>query len=696
MNFDHFNEQQKEAVLKTTGPLLILAGAGSGKTKVLTSKVAHLIAEGVDPENILAITFTNKASKEMKDRIISLLGSLAFNIQISTFHSFGLKIIKDNYENLGYSKNFTIIDSDDSLILIKKLMKDLNIDSVIYNPKAIKHKISSLKNELMTPEMYRKYAKIPFDEIVLKIYHKYDQKLKSNNSIDFDDLLILPIHLFRTQPLVLAKYQEQYQYILIDEYQDTNEAQYILTKMISAKYKNICVVGDADQSIYAFRGANYQNILNFERDYPNATTILLEQNYRSTKNILNAANSVIKHNHNRKDKTLWSNNDLGEIITYNRCYDERHEASYISGEIIKLKQNGTAYNNIAILYRTNAQSRVFEEELLKNSIPYKIIGSVFFYNRKEIKDLICYLRLIYNPNDDISLLRCINTPKRQIGPKTIEKLITRANDENISIYEAISDGKELNFKQTIDELKTLSTSSSLTELIDLILDKTGIKQEYLNEKSLDGEIRLENLAEFKSITTSFEQEQGIVSLGEFLEQISLVSDISEHKEESEQVSLMTVHAVKGLEFDVVFIAGLEETIFPHVNSMMDDQSLEEERRLCYVAITRAKKNLYLTNARRRMIFGKYLANQPSRFINEINSECISRNSIDNTEPKELIDKESMMYDNEIEYKVGEKVLHDKFGQGIITKIDKTVMTIAFKYPYGIRVFMKNHKSISKV
>ena len=448
------NDRQLEAVATTEGPLLVLAGAGSGKTKVLTTRIAYLIKEKkVNPSNILAITFTNKAAKEMKSRVYQLLGKTASNIQISTFHSFGLLLIKENYEKLGFKSNFTILDSDDSLTVIKKIMKEYNLDPKIYNPKAVRNKISSCKNELVDAKEFEKYAMTDFDKNVCRIYKKYTSKLLNNNSLDFDDLLMLPIFLLKANPEILKNYQEKYKYILIDEYQDTNEAQYILSKMISAKYKNICVVGDESQSIYSFRGSNYRNILNFEKDYNKPKVVLLEENYRSTSNILNAANSVIKNNKQRKDKNLWTTNGDGTKIKYHKALNEKDEALYVVDEIKKMINDGVSEKDIAILYRTNAQSRAMEEALLRENIAYKVVGSFYFYNRKEIKDLISYLKLIYNSYDDVSLMRVINTPKRGIGTKTIENIAIKSSSLGIPMYEAIDSGKELEFKKMIEELK---------------------------------------------------------------------------------------------------------------------------------------------------------------------------------------------------------------------------------------------------
>lgn len=1053
MNLDYLNDRQKEAVLWGDGPLLILAGAGSGKTSVLTARVAYLIKErNVNPLNIVAITFTNKAAKEMKERIIKQVGSIGYNIQISTFHSFGLRIIKENYEKLGYDKNFTIIDSDDSLTVIKRILKDMNIDPKRCNPKFIKNQISSCKNEMVTVEKYYNLVNDEISDVTYKVYKKYQETLLRNNSLDFDDLLIKPIELFNKYPEVLEQYQELFKHVFIDEYQDTNEAQYLLSKMISAKYKNICVVGDDSQCltqdtiietkrgnkkiseikkddevktasgfgnttykkvtdvlkkeyngdiikvtlesgkiikatkehitffkllpevnkyyvylmykknlgfrigqtsgirsgknkikngievrlngesadkiwiikvcntkeeatyyeeyfssyygipktvfvskgrnislsqekinelfkkiptyeraeklmkeenlffeyphhvssavvrgnsvrriinlsflsgkytknsniythrislitsgeeernklsdlgfntrsskggkwrieaerkeyehaeyfarmvddltdgydilrkikltnesynfipfgslkegmhlvrieddnlvedkiikvekefydgyvydlnvkdtknyfandicvhncIYSWRGANFKNILNFEKDYKNAKVILLEQNYRSTKTILKAANSVIKNNTKKKDKNLWTENEEGEKIKYVRALDEKDEASFVTREVKKLKSDGVNLDDIAVLYRTNAQSRTIEEGFLNSNIPYRIVGAFAFYSRKEIKDLLAYLKLIYNPKDDVSLIRIINYPKRGIGPKTIDNLSMDAVLSGKSMFEVIEKGKELEFKNIILEMKEKSETLSLTETIDMVLDKSGIKSELEQEHTLEADIRLENLEEFKSITKTFEEESGIASLEDFLNEVSLVSDVNDQKEDTkEKVTLMTIHAVKGLEFKYVFVIGMEENIFPHVNCIDGPDGLEEERRLCYVALTRAKKKLYLINALRRTLFGRTSVNMPSRFINEIDKDLV-----DLPEKKSITQKidKSKMFNNDNELNVGDNVVHDVYGSGVVVMVDKSIATIAFK-GLGIKKLMKNHKSIKKV
>ena len=696
MNIDSLNDRQKQAVINYDGPMLILAGAGSGKTKVLTTKVAYLVEEkNVSPDNILAITFTNKAAKEMKERIYKIVGSNAFRIQISTFHSFGLKIIKENCKLIGYDSNFTILDSDDSLTVVKKIIKELNIDTDKYNPKAIRNAISNNKNEMIDSDSFEKYAHTDFDEIVKNVYKKYEKNLKMNNAMDFDDLLILPLKLFNEYPKVLQGYQEKYKYIFIDEYQDTNEPQYILSKMISAKYRNITVVGDADQAIFTWRGANYKNILNFEKDYKEAKVVLLEENYRSTKTILNAANNVIKNNKIRKEKNLWTQNDEGCKIAYYKAFDQDDESKFVVDEIKKLIDNGVNPNDICVLYRANAQSRGIEEAFLTSNISYNIVGSYAFYNRKEIKDLIAYLKLIYNNKDDVSLLRIINYPKRGIGNKSIENLAIKANNDNKSLYEVITDGKELLFKNLIEELKEEEKKLSLTQFIDVVLNKSGIKNDLESEKSLEADIRLENLEEFKSITKVFEDNEGLATLGDFLEQLSLVSDVSEQKDnKDDKVTLMTMHAVKGLEFDYVFVVGFEEGLFPHSNSLESNDELEEERRLCYVAITRAKKKLYIINARSRILFGKISNNIPSRFIEEIGNDYLD--IIGKKEEftfKEKIDK-SKMYNEDNDLHPGDLIKHDKYGVGVVISIDGSIATISFKGE--IKKLMKNHKSIRKV
>lgn len=690
---DKLNDKQKEAVLHMDGPCLVIAGAGSGKTKVLTTRIANLIDSGVSPYNILAITFTNKAAKEMRERLELLVPNN--NAFVGTFHSFGVRIIRENYDLLGLNRNFTILDSDDVTTIIKRIMKEKNIDSKECAPAYIRNRISFIKNENMSIAEIEKFFNTPAEKIAYEVYKEYINILKNNNSVDFDDLLLLPVKLFKNNPEVLEKYQDRFKYILIDEYQDTNEVQYSLTKLLAKKHQNIFIVGDPDQSIYMFRGANYKNILNFEKDYKNAVIIPLEENYRSTSNILNAANSVIRNNKERKEKNLWSSKGEGVKVKYLRAYDEKNEVDLVISEIKKLLEAGYKKKDIAIFYRTNGQARVVEEQFLKANLPYKVVGSFYFYARKEIKDLICYLRLILNSDDEISLRRIINVPKRKIGPSTVNNLENMARAMNVSMFEAIETGKELEFKNLILELRKDSESLSLTELIDDILDKSGMRKEYETEGSLEADLRLENLEEFKSITASFEEQTGSVNLGDFLEEISLVADIEEHKESNDEVTLMTIHSAKGLEFDVVFLIGMEEGIFPHQNAFVEENGIEEERRLCYVGITRAREKLYLTNAKRRMLYGRENINQPSRFINEIDEQYIeeAENSV-----KEIkkIHRESMYTNDDIQYKNGDIVEHDTYGKGVVINCDKMIVTVAFNNNIGVKKLMKNHKSLKKV
>ncbi|NLA32596.1 MAG: UvrD-helicase domain-containing protein [Mollicutes bacterium] len=686
--FYGLNDKQIDAIKHLDGPCLVMAGAGSGKTRVLTTRIAYLIDQGIDSYNILAITFTNKAAKEMKTRVDMLVDS--HHSFISTFHSLGVRIIRENVKELGLTTNFSIIDSDDTLTIIRRILKDLNIDSKQVSPNYIRNRISFIKNEMLDDIELSKFFNTPIEKKVVEIYYRYREILSSNNSVDFDDLLLLPTNLFAKNKEVLERYQERFKYILIDEYQDTNMVQYKFTKLLSSKYRNLFVVGDSDQSIYAFRQANYLNILNFEKDYPDANVILLEQNYRSTNTIFKAANSVIKNNVKRKEKNLWSNKGEGFKIKYLRSYDSRHEVTIVLEEVNNLLKDGYNYEDIAVLYRANAQGRVFEEELLKKNIPYKIVGSYYFYNRKEIKDLISYLRLIDNPADEISLRRVINVPKRGIGSTSIEKLEGLAREKNILLYDALSTPKELEFRKLIEYLQKESESLSLTELVDLVLDKTGLLHELENEKGLEAEIRIENLLEFKSITYAFEEQTGNINLNDFLESITLVSDMANHQEDGNVITLMTLHGAKGLEFPVVFLVGMEEGIFPNYKVISEPDELEEERRLCYVGITRAEDRLYITNAKRRLIYGQEQINPPSRFINEIEKELI--------ESKEKLDPEpnydDMYTDEAVELFKGDIINHDTYGYGTVIKLEDDYVSIAFKK--GIKKLLKNHKSIKKV
>ena len=685
----NLNKEQIEAVKTIDGPVLVMAGAGSGKTKVLTTRIAYLIEEGIPSYNILAITFTNKAAAEMRDRVSNLIGDVSSFI--GTFHSLGVRIIRENHDILGLPNNFTIIDSDDTNTIIKKLLKEMNLDSKQYSPSYVRNRISFIKNQMLTDGELDRLFNTPMDKVVVEVYHRYNNKLKTSASVDFDDLLLLPVNLFKERKDILEYYQDKYRYILIDEYQDTNPVQYKLSVMLSNKYKNIFVVGDMNQSIYAFRQADFRNISNFEKDFKGAKVIKLEHNYRSTNNILSAANEVIKHNTERKDLKLFSDNGDGVKIKYMRAYDEKHEIALVIDEIKHLLSEGYKNEDIAILYRTNAQSRAIEDVFLAKGIPYKVFGSYYFYNRKEIKDLISYLRLIYNPHDEISLRRVINTPKRGIGEIAIAAIEERAKQQNISMFDALETRKELEFKEIIEDLIKRSESLSLTELIDEVLERSGMKKELESSKALEDEIRLENLMEVKSITASFEERTGSANLGDFLEEVSLIADISNHTEDGDVVTLMTLHSAKGLEFPVVFLVGMEEGLFPHNMSLMEN-NLEEERRLCYVGITRAKERLYLTNTKRRMLYGKENMNIPSRFISEIDEKLIEK--IGPKEENKVIDKKQMYTNDNNDITEGSIISHEQYGTGVVVKCDGSLISVAFKT--GIKKLMKNHKSIKKI
>lgn len=692
---EKLNNEQKKAATFKDGPCLVIAGAGSGKTKVLTTRIANLIENGVKPYNILAITFTNKAAGEMRERVNNIIN--AHDAFIGTFHSFGLKIIRENSALFNLTSAFTLIDTEDQTSIIKKIMKDINITDKMISPAFIKSKISFIKNNMLSDSEIANFLISENEKIAVKIYYEYEKILKRNNTLDFDDLLKKPVELFNSNKEVLEKYQDKFKYILIDEYQDTNEVQYKLVKLLSKKYLNLFVVGDPSQSIYAFRGANYQNILNFEKDFKGCTVIKLPQNYRSTQTILDAANEVISHNKQRKDLDLFSDLGQGVKIKYIRTFNDSMENKRVVDEIQKLYEEGYNRKDMAIFYRTNAQSRSIEDALVKANIPYKVFGSFYFYKRKEIKDLLAYLKLIANPSDDVSLERVINEPKRKIGDKTIENLREKARSLNISMFEAIDSGKELEFKNLILNLIEISKDTSITGLIDKTLELSKMKETYENDKSLESDIRLENLMEFRSVSETYEKETGNVNLSDFLMEVSLVSDAAEYSLDSDAVTLMTVHSAKGLEFKVVFIIGLEENIMPISKALYDDEELEEERRLMYVAITRAKEKLYLLNAGRRMLYGNMQMNPPSRFISEI-----SDNLLDKEETKNEMNslKTKLLYSDDNtsgeEFKNGDIVTHLTFGKGVVVSVDDKFITIAFHQRFGVKKFLKNYKGIRKV
>ncbi|MCI7668224.1 MAG: DNA helicase PcrA [Megasphaera elsdenii] len=630
--FDTLNDRQCEAVKHTEGPLLITAGAGSGKTKVLTCRIAHLLELGVAPYRILAITFTNKAAKEMKERVTNLVGAQADSIWLSTFHSFCAKLLRFEVDGFhGYTRNFTIYDSSDQLVLVKDCLKKLNLDDKQFMPRSVLGTISSAKNVLMDTKAFAAKASDFYEQKVADVYALYQEKLRENNAVDFDDLLFLAVRLLQEKEEVREKYQSRFQYILVDEYQDTNHAQYALTKILAARWRNICVVGDADQSIYAWRGADIRNIIDFTRDYPDAASIKLEQNYRSTKTILHAANAVIDNNESRPKKTLWTENPAGNKIIHYQAQTEHDEADYIAGVIYNRHEiSHEPYGDMAILFRTNAQSRVLEEKLMRYAIPYTMVGGTKFYDRKEIKDVLAYLRLLYNPEDSLSLTRIINVPKRNIGATTMEHVAAYAEEQGISLFEALSSTDEIpvtkrartsleNFAAMIFDLLNDIEGKDVLSLIETVIKETGYGDMLDKEAEHDpqGESRKENVGEFLSVAKDYMDSNPDGNLQDFLENVALVSDVDDFESSDSKVTLMTLHAAKGLEFPVVFLTGLDEGLFPHSRTLLDPAQVEEERRLAYVGITRAERQLYVTNAITRTMYGRISAYMPSRFLAEI-------------------------------------------------------------------------------
>lgn len=630
--FDTLNDRQCEAVKHTEGPLLITAGAGSGKTKVLTCRIAYLLELGVAPYRILAITFTNKAAKEMKERVTNLVGAQADSIWLSTFHSFCAKLLRFEVDGFhGYTRNFTIYDSSDQLVLVKDCLKKLNLDDKQFMPRSVLGTISSAKNILMDAKAFAAKASDFYEQKVADVYALYQEKLRENNAVDFDDLLFLAVRLLQEKEDVREKYQSRFQYILVDEYQDTNHAQYALTKILAARWRNICVVGDADQSIYAWRGADIRNIIDFTRDYPDAASIKLEQNYRSTKTILHAANAVIDNNESRPKKTLWTENPAGNKIIHYQAQTEHDEADYIAGVIYNRHEiSHEPYGDMAILFRTNAQSRVLEEKLMRYAIPYTMVGGTKFYDRKEIKDVLAYLRLLYNPEDSLSLTRIINVPKRNIGATTMEHVAAYAEEQGISLFEALSSTDEIpvtkrartsleNFAAMIFDLLNDIEGKDVLSLIETVIKQTGYGDMLDKEAEHDpqGESRKENVGEFLSVAKDYMDSNPDGNLQDFLENVALVSDVDDFESSDSKVTLMTLHAAKGLEFPVVFLTGLDEGLFPHSRTLLDPAQVEEERRLAYVGITRAERQLYVTNAITRTMYGRISAYMPSRFLAEI-------------------------------------------------------------------------------
>ncbi|EMG1528854.1 DNA helicase PcrA [Enterococcus faecium] len=706
------NPRQKEAVLHTDGPLLLMAGAGSGKTRVLTHRIAYLIEEKeVNPWNILAITFTNKAAKEMKERVNAILASGGEDVWVSTFHSMCVRILRRDVDFIGYNRNFTIIDSSEQLTLMKRILKELNIDPKKYDPRSILGTISQAKNSLQTPQDFAKMQGSYYEEIAAKCYAAYQKELQYNQCMDFDDLIMNTIRLFEEHPDSLTYYQNKFHYIHVDEYQDTNHAQYTLVNLLAGRFRNLCVVGDADQSIYGWRGADMQNILDFEKDYPDAAVILLEQNYRSTKNILSAANQVIENNSNRKPKNLWTENKEGNKITYYRADNERDETRFIVDRMQEeIRSNHRNYGDFAILYRTNAQSRVMEETLLKANIPYKMIGGHKFYDRKEIKDILAYLNVLANPQDSISFERIVNSPKRGIGPGSIEKLRSFASLHEWPLLEAAQNvdlaniggkaGQQLGaFGEMIQEVTQMIPYLTVTELTKEVLDRSGYLEDLKIQNTLEAQARIENLEEFLTVTQEFDKQfeqqneedadAPEEKLTVFLNDLALVSDIDNLEEDASQVTLMTLHAAKGLEFPVVFLIGLEEGVFPLSRALMEESELEEERRLAYVGITRAEEALYLTNAFSRTLYGRTQYNRPSRFVEEIDQELLEIEGMRPTPKKTpvfakktaaysykqpetaVVSSKSATGGEKNSWKPGDKVKHKKWGLGTVVRVSGT-------------------------
>ncbi|HIZ54507.1 MAG TPA: DNA helicase PcrA [Candidatus Enterococcus avicola] len=736
------NERQQEAVQLTQGPLLLMAGAGSGKTRVLTHRIAYLIEEKmINPWNILAITFTNKAAKEMKERVTQLLGSQGEDVWVSTFHSMCVRILRRDIDKIGYSQNFTILDSSEQLSVMKRIIKELNLDPKKYDARGILATISNAKNEILTPKKYEALEGDYYQKIVAKCYTRYQKELQRNQCMDFDDLIMNTIRLFQDAPEVLAFYQNKFQYIHVDEYQDTNHAQYTLVNLLAARFKNLCVVGDADQSIYGWRGADMQNILDFEKDYPNAKVILLEQNYRSTQTILEAANQVIKNNRNRHEKKLWTQNPEGKAITYYRGQSEREEGQFIVNQIGEgIREENRKYSDFAVLYRTNAQSRAIEDVLLKANIPYKMVGGHKFYDRKEIKDLLAYLNAIANPSDSISLERIINVPKRGVGPTSLNKLHQFANMHDWSLLETAQNadlanisgkaGSELKaFGQMMLDFTQMIPYLSVTELTEQVLEKSGYLNELRIQNTLEAQARIENLEEFLTVTQEFdkqyrlevENEEGETSPEErliiFLNDLALLSDVDSYEEESSQVTLMTLHAAKGLEFPVVFLVGMEENVFPSSRSLTEDKDVEEERRLAYVGITRAEEKLYITNAFSRMLYGRSQYNRPSRFISEINQTLLEETSsrpaatnqgyvspqvmkpVYHQPTRSAVSNKQMTGAHASDWSIGDKVNHKKWGQGTVVKLissgQDTELFIAFPQQ-GVKRLLAAFAPIEKI
>lgn len=720
------NKEQQQAVQHTEGPLLILAGAGSGKTKVLTVRIAHLLAQGVNPYEILAITFTNKAAKEMKSRVEGLVGDVANRIWLSTFHSFCAKFLRFELDNfLGYNSNFTIYDTSDSQAVIKAALKALNLDDKYYPVGAMIGAISDAKNKLLFASDFRKQARDFYQQKVADVYEYYERELRKNNALDFDDLLLVAVKLLQSNEAVLDKYSKRFRYVMIDEYQDTNHAQYLLAKLLASHWKNIAVVGDADQSIYAWRGADIQNILDFEKDYPNCTSIKLEQNYRSTKIILDAANAVIENNEGRPKKNLWTDKTEGAKIQHFTAQSEHEEAAFIGDTIAKKHDiHGVPYGDMAILYRTNAQSRVLEEALIKRALPYTMVGGTKFYDRKEIKDVLAYLRVLYNPFDDLSLLRIINVPKRSIGATTVAKLQDYARANGTSLFMTLTqlhlvDTIKGKTKEKLEEFGILiftlvaeMEDKTVLDILESILDRTGYLAQLEESTDPQDQARAENIGELLSVAKDFQDTNPNGTVEDFLEQVALVNDVDSFEQKESKVTLMTLHAAKGLEFPIVFLGGLEEGLFPHSRTLMNPEEIEEERRLAYVGITRAEKELYISNATTRTVFGRTSSYLPSRFIDEIPEELVDGLRAKRKVPDDIkrhvpqhmsvtsrpVTKPIVRNEVIADWKVGDTAIHSKWGNGKVINVagEGAGMKLTIEFPtQGVRVVMAKFAPVKK-
>ena len=720
------NKEQQQAVQHTEGPLLILAGAGSGKTKVLTVRIAHLLAQGVNPYEILAITFTNKAAKEMKSRVEGLVGDVANRIWLSTFHSFCAKFLRFELDNfLGYNSNFTIYDTSDSQAVIKAALKALNLDDKYYPVGAMIGAISDAKNKLLFASDFRKQARDFYQQKVADVYEYYERELRKNNALDFDDLLLVAVKLLQSNEAVLDKYSKRFRYVMIDEYQDTNHAQYLLAKLLASHWKNIAVVGDADQSIYAWRGADIQNILDFEKDYPNCTSIKLEQNYRSTKIILDAANAVIENNEGRPKKNLWTDKTEGAKIQHFTAQSEHEEAAFIGDTIAKKHDiHGVPYGDMAILYRTNAQSRVLEEALIKRALPYTMVGGTKFYDRKEIKDVLAYLRVLYNPFDDLSLLRIINVPKRSVGATTVAKLQDYARANGTSLFMTLTqlhlvDTIKGKTKEKLEEFGILiftlvaeMEDKTVLDILESILDRTGYLAQLEESTDPQDQARAENIGELLSVAKDFQDTNPNGTVEDFLEQVALVNDVDSFEQEESKVTLMTLHAAKGLEFPIVFLGGLEEGLFPHSRTLMNPEEIEEERRLAYVGITRAEKELYISNATTRTVFGRTSSYLPSRFIDEIPEELVDGLRAKRKVPDDIkrhvpqhmsvtsrpVTKPIVRNEVIADWKVGDTAIHSKWGNGKVINVagEGAGMKLTIEFPtQGVRVVMAKFAPVKK-